>query len=78
MRKTLSKVAEHIHEGGLHESLGIPQGQKIGMARIEKAEHSSNPKTAAQARLAETFAHHRPGNDTAHHHPSNSYAHKGP
>lgn len=46
---------EDLHKGGLHESLGIAKGKKIGEARIKKAEHSRNPKVAKQARAAETL-----------------------
>lgn len=31
------------------------EGEKIPEAKLEKAEHSKNPKTAARARLAETL-----------------------
>lgn len=48
------------HPGGLHRSLGVPEGEKIPTAKIEKAAHSSNPKVKKQAVLAETFAKHRP------------------
>jgi hypothetical protein len=47
------------NKGGLHRSLGIPEGQKIGQKRIEKAENSTNERTARQARLAETLSHMR-------------------
>jgi hypothetical protein len=60
-KKPLQYVSEHTHAGGLHESLGIPQGQKIGASRIEAATHSKNPKTRKQAILAQTYAKHRPG-----------------
>lgn len=46
---------EGLHHGGLHESLGIPSGQKIPEKRIKKAEHSSNPKERKQAIAAETL-----------------------
>jgi hypothetical protein len=57
--KPLSYVSQHTEKGGLHRSLGIPEGQKIGAERIEEATHSSNPKTRKQARLAETYAKFR-------------------
>ena len=60
-RKPLERVSETTSEGGLHRSLGIPQGQKIGAARISAATHSSNPKTRRQARLAETYDKYRGG-----------------
>mgnify|MGYP003334800885 FL=1 len=43
------------HPGALHESLHVPEGKKIPMARLEKAEHSKNPTLARRARLAETL-----------------------
>lgn len=45
----------HMKKGALHKSLGVPQGKKISEAKLEKAEHSKNPKTAKRARLAETL-----------------------
>jgi len=42
-------------KGGLHRSLGIPQGQKIGAKRIEAATHSKNPKTRKEAQLAKNM-----------------------
>lgn len=57
--RALSRVAASTHEGGLHESLGIPEGQKIGAKRIEEATHSSDPKTRRQANLAKTYAKYR-------------------
>lgn len=41
------------HPGALHQSLGVPQGQKIPQAKIVKAANSSNPTLAKRARLAE-------------------------
>jgi hypothetical protein len=55
----LSQVSKETSKGGLHRSLGIPEGQKIGAARIAKATHSSNPKTRKQANLAQTYAKYR-------------------
>lgn len=43
------------HSGALHKSLGVPKGEKIPEKKLEKAEHSRNPKTAKRARLAETL-----------------------
>ena len=58
-KRPLQEVSESTHKGGLHESLGIPEGQKIGAARIEAATHSSNAKTRKQANLAKTYAKYR-------------------
>ena len=55
----LEEVSEHTETGGLHRSLGIPAGQKIGAKRIAEVTHSKNPKTAKEARLAQTYAKHR-------------------
>lgn len=51
------------HPGALHKTLGVPKGEKIPEKKMEKAEHSSNPKTAKRARLAETLKgmHHKDG-----------------
>ena len=59
-KRPLTDVSEHTEKGGLHRSLGIPQGQKIGASRIEAATHSENPKTRKQANLAKTYAKYRP------------------
>jgi hypothetical protein len=60
-KKPLQYISEHMHKGGLHESLGIAQGKKIPAARIEAATHSDNPKTRKQAVLPQTFARARKG-----------------
>lgn len=43
------------HPGALHKSLGVKQGEKIPAKKLAKATHSSNPKLAKRARLAETL-----------------------
>ena len=43
------------HKGALHRALGVPEGKKIPASKIEKATHSSNPKLAKRARLAQTL-----------------------
>ncbi len=43
------------HPGGLHESLGVPKGQKIPKSKIAAAA-SRGGKVGKQARLAETLA----------------------
>ncbi len=49
------------HPGALHKSLGVPKGEKIPEAKLEKAEHSDNPKLRKRAQLAETLGHMRHG-----------------
>lgn len=41
--------------GGLHKSLGVPQGQKIPTAKITKAAQGTG-KVAKQANLAKTLS----------------------
>jgi hypothetical protein len=43
------------HPGALRKSLGVKQGEKIPAKKLAKATHSSNPKLAKRARLAETL-----------------------
>lgn len=48
-----------IDKGGLHRALGVPEGKKIGMKKIEKAEHSSNAHMRKMAQWAENAIHAR-------------------
>jgi len=41
--------------GALRENMHMKKGEKIPEAKLKKAEHSKNPKTAKRARLAETL-----------------------
>ena len=43
------------HPGALHKELNVPMGKKIPDSKIEKAEHSKNPKERKRAMLAETL-----------------------
>jgi len=45
----------HMKKGALHKQMGIPSGQKIPEAKLEKAEHSSNKLLAKRANLAKTL-----------------------
>lgn len=47
--------ATSAHKGALRKSLHAKPGQPIPAAALAKAEHSSDPKTAARARLAVTL-----------------------
>jgi len=53
------------NKGGLHRSLGVPEGSKIPEKKINKASHSDNPSLAKKANLAKTLAklHRRHGGD---------------
>lgn len=43
------------HPGALHRELGVPAGEKIPARKLERAEHSDNPKERKRAVLAETL-----------------------
>jgi hypothetical protein len=43
------------NKGGLHRSLGVPEGQKIPAGKLAKAANSSNPRVRKQAALAKTL-----------------------
>lgn len=43
------------HKGALRKTLKVKEGEKIPEAKLKKAEHSKNPKTAKRAHLAETL-----------------------
>ncbi len=42
--------------GALHQMLGVKQGQKIPVKKLQKAEHSENPLLKKRAILAKTLA----------------------
>lgn len=43
------------NKGGLHRSLGIPEGEKIPADRLASAANSPNPRVRKQASLAKTL-----------------------
>jgi len=43
------------HKGKLHRELGIPEGEKIGKARLAKAARSSDPEIKRDAKRAQTM-----------------------
>jgi len=49
------RVVMHLHKGGLHRALGVPEGTDIPKERVEAATHSSNSHIAAMANLAQTM-----------------------
>lgn len=51
--KWISKATKN--EGGLHESLGVPKGQKIPKAKIDAAAKRGG-KIGKQAKLAQTLS----------------------
>ena len=46
------KGSFNIKKGALHRALGIPQDEKIGQTRIDKALKSKNPETRREAASA--------------------------
>ncbi len=40
------------HKGMLHKALGVPEGQKIPLSKIEGALHSSDPHMRQMANFA--------------------------
>jgi len=59
----IAKATEN--KGGLHRSLGVPEGEKISAKKLASAKHSDDPKVVKQANLAKTLAklHKRHGGD---------------
>jgi hypothetical protein len=53
-RKWIKKAIGN-NKGALHRALGVPAGEKIPEAKLEKAAHSSNPTMRKRAALAETL-----------------------
>ena len=43
------------NKGALHKSLNVPQGKKIPLSKLEKAEHSKSPTLRKRAQLTETL-----------------------
>lgn len=46
------RAMSHLHKGGLHRALGIPEGQKIPIEKKQAASNSDNKHTAAMGMLA--------------------------
>lgn len=53
--KWIQKALPKSHKGALHKELGVKKGQKIPEAKLEKAEHSENPRMRKQANIARTL-----------------------
>ena len=56
MTKKWIQKATAKHKGALHKELHVKKGEKIPEKKLEKAEHSKNPKLAKRARLARTLS----------------------
>lgn len=59
-KKSRGGKTKDFHPGGekgkLHRELGIPEGEKIGTARVAKATHSDNPEIRRDAIRAKTMS----------------------
>ena len=44
-----------MKKGALHRELGVPEDKKIPSKKLERAEHSKNPKEKKRAVLAKTL-----------------------
>lgn len=51
----IQKALSPSSKGKLHKELHIPEGKKIPESKLEKAEHSKNPKLKKRAVLAATL-----------------------
>ena len=51
-----SAVSWTSHPGRLHRELGVPQGEKLGTARIDAALDSKDAQTRRDARSAKGYA----------------------
>lgn len=48
----MSSMFKNLKKGALHTQLGIPQGQKIPLKRLEAAAESHDPLTRKRAHFA--------------------------
>lgn len=55
VRLSKHRAMMHLHKGGLHRALGIPEDQDIPQDKLEKAKHSDNPHVREMANLAGTM-----------------------
>lgn len=58
---SLYRAMHHLHHGGLHRALGVPEGETIPADKIEAAKHSTNTHVAHMAAFASTMEgfHHK-------------------
>lgn len=49
------------NKGGLHRSLGVPEGEKIPAKKLAKAAKSGTPKVKKQVALAKTLGRFQKG-----------------
>ena len=54
---SLYRALHHLHKGGLHRALGVPEGSKIPEAKLSAAKNSSNEHVRHMANFAATMSH---------------------
>jgi hypothetical protein len=52
---SLHRALKHLHEGGLHRALGVPEGESIPADKMDKALNSSNEHVRHMANFAKTM-----------------------
>ena len=48
----LHRALTHLHKGGLHRALHVPEGEPIPSAKLEKAKNSGNEHVKHMANFA--------------------------
>ena len=56
VRLSNHRAAIHLHKGGLHRALHVPEGTKIPEEKMEQARKSNNPHLKKMVSLADTMA----------------------
>lgn len=52
---SLHRALKHLHEGGLHEALGVPKDEPIPADKMAQAKDSPNPHVRKMAEFAHTL-----------------------
>ena len=52
---SLYRAMHHLHKGGLHRALHVPEGEKIPAAKLAAARHSANQHVQHMANFASTM-----------------------
>ena len=58
---SLHRALKHLHEGGLHEALGVDKDKPIPADKMSQAMNSKNPHVKKMAEFAHTMEgfHHK-------------------
>jgi hypothetical protein len=48
---SLYRAMHHLRKGGLHDAVGVPQGENLPAEKVDAASKSDNPHVAAMAKL---------------------------